>query len=120
MEDQLISFETSKLVKEKGFKVECRRYNRIGRLYTDNSFIRSADFEFTFPAPTQSLLQKWLREIHNINVSSGYIPSESFNDNNYIYILNVKPNKDSIISEYYNLYEEALEVGLLEGLKLIK
>ena len=59
-------------------------------------------------APTQSLLQKWLRETHNIFISINV---------NYCYKIY---NNDELYEEsfYYNNYEEALEQGLQEALKL--
>ena len=66
-----------------------------------------------FIRPTQSLLQKWLREIHNIHIEinrtyeKGYYTYEYFID------------KNNQLFGFKN-FEEALEKGLLEGLKLIK
>ena len=83
MEDTLIKFETAKLAKEKGFFQETNRleipyYNYKGEFKGDVSdwrirkYIRgenTSDIEFV-SAPTQSLLAKWLREQHNIYVTS--------------------------------------------------
>lgn len=70
MQEELITFETAKLAKEKGFiKYTNFRYMskdvegclvNIGDLTT----LAGADIS----APTQSLLQRWLREVHNIDV----------------------------------------------------
>jgi hypothetical protein len=77
---------------------------------------------YTYPnAPTQSLLQKWLREVHNVYVSV------SFNDNTifeYYYFIHTnvsKPCSNRICSLPFktNNYEEALEIGLQEALNLI-
>jgi hypothetical protein len=66
---------------------------------------------YTYPnVPTQSLLQKWLREVHNIFIT--------VNINLYCAIFH---NKDFyMVTDYYNSYEEVLEVGLQEALKLIE
>lgn len=74
MKDELITFETAKLAKEKGFnngsgygygisrKPEIPHY---GNVFKNSDSNNSVNFE----APTQSLLQRWLREVHNIFIS---------------------------------------------------
>ena len=73
------------------------------------------------------LLQKWLREVHKINVESNYLPNIQKYRCLFVPMTKKIPNKIkySLRSKYYgnidyNTYEEALEAGLLEGLKLIK
>jgi len=76
-------------------------------------------------APTQSLLQKWLRETHNI-----HIKIEISNIGRYYFqIYQFEPkNKSNVLFfisqnvglSKYDVYEEALEIGLQEALKLIK
>ena len=72
-------------------------------------------------APTQSLLQKWLRENHEIQIM---IDPEYCNVIRDLsgYSLHVCDEYGvlSVDGEYYKTYEEALEAGLLEALKLIK
>ena len=79
----------------------------------------------TFSAPTQSLLAKWLREVHDIDI---FINKDStFNKGTYcifIYdnikdIPRLRPLDNDVFSGY-STYEEAFEIGLQEGLKLIK
>jgi len=117
MKDELVSFETAKLAKEKGFDIyQPYRYDDEKRIY------HGRDQTFNINAPTQSLLQKWLREVHNIHIQVHFI--------NNSYLLKIKYfEKESIvdfnIKNYryktrYKTYEEALEVALLEALKLIK
>jgi hypothetical protein len=129
MEEQLISFNTAKLVKEKGFDntslpqyiqydtddwrlKDNQEYNELNNTIGIGNKIRIS-------APTQSLLQRWLREIHKI-----YIDVES--------VLVGLYDIEFICSNYQVLeysrlrlnqcktYEEALEKGLQEALKLIK
>lgn len=68
--------------------------------------------------PTQSLLQKWLFNNHNIWVSS----TPEFNANEMIGIsVSISSWRFPFISVYYNGYDvyEGLEKGLQEALKLI-
>jgi len=87
------------------------------------------------PAPIQSLLQLWLRETHNIHIwiepQRGNIQSymlNIYNSNNdeeyfmadYGFLEGSEQYKDSGDYMWYDTYEDALEQGLLEALKLIK
>jgi len=75
-----------------------------------------------YPALTQSLLQRWLREIHNISIE---VFSLSYH-NKIQFTMNIKKLKESeikILSKnnyHFKTYEEALEIGLQKALKLIK
>ena len=65
MEEIRVSFETAKLAKEKGFDIDCGW--KLRKL-ENGSFTHTNSSELGIEQPTQSLLQKWLREVHNINV----------------------------------------------------
>jgi len=67
--EDYVSFETAKLLKEKGFTENClMRYNKVGDLveeaYKSNWNFQTIDYS----APTLQMAMKWLREVHNINV----------------------------------------------------
>ena len=144
MEDTLISFDTALLAKEKGFNYKSEyyfspqdpnhsfpkgharygKYNLIHKSYeyTNNSNIEyhyfAGDLELTIPAPTQSLLQKWLREVHNIHIKV------CSNNNDWYFILESIDYSKSLefksqCEKDYGTYEEALEEALKESLKLI-
>ena len=126
MKEQLISFETAKLAKDKGFKFITT--NNI--YYNSGGYTNLLEFsEEDIPAPTQFLLQRWLREVHNIYVESyhdltsdgtkiqfytswGFLQQKDKNGNR---------NVNGWYDEYndWKTYEEALEKGLQEALKLI-
>jgi hypothetical protein len=81
---------------------------------------------YTYPnVPTQSLLQKWLREVHDIDVfinRDGMFRKESyciFIHDNIKNISRLRPLDNDVFSGY-STYEEALEVGLYQALLLIK
>lgn len=69
-------------------------------------------------APTQSLLQKWLREKHNIHIGVYYNKNSCVWDVECWHVDDVEPFYYGNIE--FNTYEEALENGLQEALKLIK
>jgi len=126
MKEQLITFDTAKLAKEKGFNgLSQMRYNedgvltgtKLGMHNKPNSYVGS------FASPTQSLLQKWLRDTHNIDVdiwcnASGW--AFNLNKTNGTTIYSYDYYFGNIDSGMFNSYEEALEQGLQEALKLIK
>lgn len=114
MNEQLISFETAKLAKEKGFKRLCDfSYDEDGMI-TGN-----CEQAYNFVAPTQSLLQKWLREKHHLIIIVAYQYEHDSTPYSYwIY----KELQSLPINQWVNdlnTYEEALELGLQEALKLI-
>lgn len=114
MQEDLINLETAKLAKEKGFDIWNDIYDVIGNLIP--SLIREMRFEQDwFPAPTQSLLQKWLREKHNL-----HIEIHIFNPNVGYSIKEIESQLYVDERVEYKTYEEALEVALFEALKLIK
>ena len=130
MEDTLINFETAKLAKEKGVKLDINGlYWEDGSYDSGENALVYEEFQDVMSAPTQSLLQKWLREVHNIYVESyhdltsdgtkiqfytswGFLQQKDKNGNR---------NVNGWYDEYndWKTYEEALEIGLQEALKLI-
>ena len=126
MKEQLISFETAVLAKEKGFEYKERFFahfhsdkNKLSTWTPDDWDIQnsSAWRDLEIPAPTQSLLQKWLRDTHSIIVSVDIQDDRTY----FISLTAISPNStvDNIWGNY-KTYEEALENGLKEALELIK
>ena len=148
MEDQLINFNTAKLAKDKGFDCICRDcFNEHGHTYSNgwceilddffedgdfyNSFIESKQFsEKYFTRPTQSLLQKWLREVHSIHIKISLTDNSREYYWSFSFILS--KNRDyndedcwdqagiRYFEDKFNSFEKALEKGLFEALSLIK
>lgn len=80
----------------------------------------------TYETPTQSLCQKWLREKHNINVFptlTTMIPDYKGEDILYTYSICIEDDGTPCwmydIEIVFDTYEDALEAGLVEALKLI-
>ncbi len=117
MKEQLISFETAKLAKEKLFDWNCF-YKFVNNSDVEvnneiNSFNWNA-FSNKVSAPTQSLLQKWLRDKCDIRV---YVYEHTDEHGVTMYGSNIYGNRYEVISPYKPSYENALEAGLKEALK---
>ena len=102
--EELISFKTATLAKEKGCK-----FNGLSPLAND---------------VTQSLLQKWLREEHSLHIELETdlyddMKTACFRGYAIVSLVNFK-NPHIINFEVFKTYEEALEKGLQAALKLLK
>ena len=115
MKEELITFETAKLAKEKGFE---RAIKNTPRYEADGTISTSGFWDYNLAAPTQSLLQRWLRENMNINV----LVVNYYDKFSCVMKTTNDHHRDgySIKSILTDTYEKALEAGLLEALKMIK
>lgn len=116
MKEEKVKFETAKLAKEKGFDIKCKNpVNQNGVKLGGISGGGGNIMDERIQIPTQSLLQKWLREIHGLVIDIDYDGSEK-----WFYTISKYPSTDFLLSEGgYEKYEEALEYSLQESLKLI-
>ena len=71
-----------------------------------------------YAKPTQSLLAKWLREEYNIDIN--IITKHKDLGKFYGGFIDTNNKINKSIGSNYKTYEEALEIGLQEALKLIK
>ena len=142
MEDQIVSFETAMLLKEKGFNEPCSHYYEDNDLYKlgyyhgeGTGFVRNnspIDGRFLCEkmqctAPTQSLAQKWLRETRNITFNA----NPHSNDGKIIYVVTIKVISSNKYIDFnvmidtsnkaimFDTYEDAIESGLKYCLKSI-
>ena len=139
MKKELISFKTAKLAKEVGFDEKCSHYYVLdfqsfkadGVLHKtglpndwDNSnilqFVKRTNQPHLAPAPTQSLLQRWLREKHNIDIIVKPWSGDVEDTKKYAADVCIFGTTTYIKLARVDTYEEALEQGLLQALKLIK
>lgn len=133
MKEQLITFETAKLANEKGFNSGVKDTKGLPIYYLIDS-LSSGSYMYketgelylcTMPrvgflnghliASTQSTLQKWLREEHDINVFV-----QHWNCAWMFSHQRIKMCSNGMSHDNFKSYEDALEQGLIEALKLIK
>ena len=116
MEEKLITFDTAKLAKEKGFNEPCKWYMKDGIDLSESNETNDFLFEGYLSAPSQSLLHKWLREKHylTVRVHRDY--------DGWAYMIEEFKSGNKMIkggSAEMPDYEVEFEKGLQEALKLI-
>ena len=127
MKEPVVSFNTARLAKEKGFFLHqperyvnerleyspCRKYVASRLVPMDKNQIF---------APTQSLLQMWLREVHSIAVEVLLWSIDDIKKEGYCYQWRVWDGTEDWQTVFieYNTYESAMEEALLSALNLIK
>ena len=142
MTEELISYKTAILAEEKGCNLKSNNayanFNNSGRVILRNKsqmIISRWDIENKVKVYSQSLLQKWLREEHNIHAYA--IAVTNFEDPTS-FMIGLPKAKGSYIGVIHSMliphsanyaadnmeenhtFEEALEITLYEALKLIK
>lgn len=129
MTEEFVTLETAKLLKEKGFKEDVFTFYEVdcveGDMILSETYDESENFNEKndcLSAPTQSLAQKWLRETKNIHIcvyncacGYGYEISKANNGTHIVSSVYEGPNDGG----KWDVYEDALEAGLQEALKLI-
>lgn len=121
MKKEFVTLETAKLLKEKGFNEDCKTFfiDKKGSI-TKRLSLKNEDLpESCYSRPSQSIVQKWLRETKNLHVEISYMYG-----NYWIYDILTIPKHDLIgLADrpliHYESYEGALEEGIKEALKLI-
>ena len=103
------SFEVAKLLKEKGFNIECNTAYYNGSLIDYTMYGFCIDGEFIF-APTHQMAMKWLRKIYGIDIVIE-VSDPSAKDRKYYCVIWNK-NNDSYILDLFDSYEEAVEAAL--------
>jgi len=138
IQEDLISYETALLAKSKGFDLETLHFytkpnskmfgiDEHGRSYSIKNTAKTLyqcgkqtvlNIENVFYAPTQALLAKWLRDVHNIHITVGCSEIQKYN-----LIVEIAHDGGTTLNsplwKLYDSYEQAYETGLQAALKLI-
>lgn len=123
MTEELVTLETAKQLRKKGFNEYCKNVIDINNIPRETLYRINDDLpKQCFSQPTQSIAQKWLRETKNLHIEIYR------NACGYGYII-VKANNGTWMEDddskgpndggNWDTYEEALEAGLQEALELI-
>lgn len=124
MNEDYVSFETAKLLKEKGFnEIKCNTcYKWNGNFCNNRRSMSGIDNEICYQAPTLQMAMKWLRKWYNLHCDVGY----DFRLGWHIRITSLKevvqdhdtemktylPNKASNYPSYEDACEEAIRYCL--------
>lgn len=122
-EEDYVSLETAKLLKNKGFNVPCLyQYTDKGTVWRCFDPENFNAYETCCSCPTLYEAQKWLRRKHNIHIK---IDNSACGYEWFLY----KANNGTYISDSawtgpnsggcWDTYEESLNAGILEALELI-
>lgn len=85
--EDYVSFETAKLLKEKGFNWNTDKQFNSDKIVADYDITdRSRHPERYLDAPTLAMVMKWLREVHHIFIDIDY-DSHEFGDKPYFTLM---------------------------------
>jgi hypothetical protein len=147
-EESVVTFETAKLLNELGYE-NCVTNLHYRTAYYNSEGVLNGDVDdeikqilkkkrgepydksiCSIPAPTQSLVQKWLREKYHTDVVVDHRFQDDEVDDGYKvqiaqsnmdYIQNELDSLEGKIIEFpYSTYEDALEAGIIEVINIIK
>jgi hypothetical protein len=119
MKETIIKFETAILAKEKGFNNDLQWCGFAPCSYDEKGNFWKNTF-YGIEAPTQSLLKKWLRDKYHLYVRVGTTSLTTHFPMIELVEVDGTRLKGPVYIKNYQTYEEGLEVGLFEALKLIK
>ena len=113
IQEDYVSFETAKLLNEKGFDEGCIYVYR----HDGSEDIWDADKEdIECQKPTLQMAMKWLRKVHNYDISICLDSYVEPYDNQYYIVIRRRKDKYENISPceqvYFDTYEEACEAAI--------
>ena len=112
MTEDYVSFETAKLLKEKGFPIPSTNFEDcVFCMYDENGDIQWGCYHPDYYCRvTLQMAMKWLRETHNINIEIHY----NRYGENYRYLIIYKPvvlDDIRFLGDYFH-YEYACEAAI--------
>ena len=113
--EDYVSFETAKLLKEKGFDEYCGYYDRNGEYWDYRVYNhRGEDY---ISAPTLQMAMKWLREVQNlvVNPAGHYVNGKLQSWEVDIYFLDC--GVDATINAMGHIYGKTYECACENGIK---
>ena len=108
--ENYVSYDTAKLLKEKGFNEECSRfYMPNGYVVWKYDHYHNFDIRERIECPTLQMAMKWLREVHKM-----FIQVELYSKyENYCFELFQNTHRLMVEHrEVYSTYEEACEAAI--------
>ena len=125
MEEDYVSFEIAKLLKEKGFDESCyQKYDDEGYLSFNHVGYINAEKpteDFSALAPTLQMAMKWLREVHNLFIEIHFCQDTyedvccevGWKEPTYNYrVIGIGNNDTYYVDTDFNSYESACESAI--------
>lgn len=110
--EDYVSFETAKLLKEKGFNESTDKQFNSDKIVGDyNITDRSRNPERYLDAPTIQMAMKWLRKAHNIDIIIN-VSSKDESDDKRKYTYAIVSNRFIGTDNVKRIYEEACEAAI--------
>lgn len=115
---EYVSLETAISLKKKGFNEECfSSYDEKGNVFVDKYPKNYNKISFAYSMPHLYDAQKWLREKHDIHISTdwgmdGYDFATTRKDEDGLFI-------EESYHEYFNTYEECLDNAIRKSLDYV-
>ena len=121
MEETKIAFETAKLAREVGFNFGCAAFfkEELGGHPSEGEVLIDYNMHKGYISrPSQSILAKWLRDVHNwhIEVCAPDLPNQEWYG--HIRQPSVYGNRGDIEKQYS--FEDVLEAGLQKVLRILQ
>ena len=124
--EDYVSFETAKLLKEKGFDEATNRYynaqyDQIRTVsdtfmwhWNNEEFMKRVLMEGAIAIPTLQMAMKWLREVHKLCISITPQVTDDDGDGGCLWQFAITSHLEplSISLELYEQYEEACEAAI--------
>ena len=126
IKEDYVSYEVAKLLKEKGFDQNCATYYLDGQVWRHYHGEVIPKGKQIYAAPTQAMVMKWLRKVHNIVIGVNVLNENNrgntdysnpdrwwyfweFTDTKGVYKEELQPDP---LSNEYSTYEDAAEAAI--------
>ena len=114
IQEDYVSFEIAKLLKEKGFEGRMHTFYTEEGTDIESLYVVPSNF-FPIYRPTLQMTMKWLREVHDIDIEvrTHYLNRLKENDIRY-YIGKILKGSEDVIHTIYakDTYEEVCETAI--------
>ena len=113
--EDYVSFESAKLLKEKGYwNIATMLYKENGDIVNYNVPLNNKGFSSTldvfYEAPTLQMAMKWLREIHQLHI--GILVAYNYFPRRYRYHIMHTENIETYSQNDFDTYEQACEAAI--------
>ena len=109
--EDYVSFETAKLLKEKGFdKTDCKNSTHFA--YNADGQFSGPSWDSKYDAPTLQMARKWLKEKYNIHIEVVHLNADRHTYYLYRYYSCQSERYVQHTNPEYSTYEQAVEAAI--------